>query len=458
MSRQYKTASISIVMIALIVGPFSTMTLGQDRSSIEVWNSLKTEVVTVAESTLDANATTDDETLVARGRAAMQQGAYARALGLLTDAIAADSTSLDARTQRMVAASRSTPPQWEVALRDAEVLIRANPNAECPWRFMGEASYHTGDMDKTISSMTTAIKLNTPYLATALSYRGHAYMRKKRFGSSIPDFERAYNMSPTFWTRKALHRAREGQHWASRIKTKQLATKDVEVYRQRYETLRLRIIFSHRITFYGVVARNEIPRVVSRQADIRSAIEALSILHHLGVTTFKVKPYEGARYSTEVMPLRQRAELNAMLAWALQSREYTLAAAFDFSDALRSWSRDENLHYLAWARLFHSLGEHEMAIKDFDRAATLGMRFMKRGDLGWYDYYLRGLSREQLGELRRAQADLTLSLQRARSVPAHDALQRVSKKVAQNREPVRKALSKLPALLREIDDFVQGAK
>jgi tetratricopeptide (TPR) repeat protein len=129
--------------------------------------------------------------LYIKGTFESMRGDYKKAIEILSLAIQANPTFLDAYQHRGVAYMESG--NNEAAIKDQSFVISQEPDRILAYYNRGVAYFIKGEMDHAMLDMKEAIRFD-PKFSDAYTYIGHIYIFRKEFDSAIINFNKAIEL------------------------------------------------------------------------------------------------------------------------------------------------------------------------------------------------------------------------------------------------------------------------
>ena len=131
--------------------------------------------------------------LLQQAQAAAAAGNDLMAVALLTQALAADSSDVEAR--RMRAAVLLRMQQWHEVLADTQLLTTASSPSATDFLLHADAQNALGNNAEALSAYDAAIRLS-PTLAEAYLHRGSVKMRLHDNAGAADDLKQALTLKP----------------------------------------------------------------------------------------------------------------------------------------------------------------------------------------------------------------------------------------------------------------------
>ena len=359
-------------------------------------NSLKFLLITVALLLQTAGsrlmAQYDKDVFFMRGRQALSEGKYARAIENFNVLSQLDTTDYWTFFFRGIA--KYNLGDLRGAKRDFDRSVRINPVFTNGYHYMGITQSRFGNYDAALTDFQTAIDLRPGYDGLYFS-RGVTYFLSQQFDKAVSDFDRYIRKEPKDPT-AYLNR---GASWLFLGDTLKAVT-------DYNKAIRL-----DRFDPEGYVRRGRLYATQGKYdlaiADMDRAIE-LDTANTFAYFNRAIMHYEQEQYRDAMADLNRVLEDEPGNALTLYNRGLISAQLGAYEDALDDMDRVLNINpqnvlaYFNRASIFIELGQYKNALEDYDKAIELYPDFAKA-------YMNRSYVKNMLGQHKAAKKDYDIA-------------------------------------------------
>lgn len=359
-------------------------------------NSLKFLLITVALLLQTAGsrlmAQYDKDVFFMRGRQALSEGKYARAIENFNVLSQLDTTDYWTFFFRGIA--KYNLGDLRGAKRDFDRSVRINPVFTSGYHYRGITQSRFGNYDAALTDFQTAIDLRPGYDGLYFS-RGVTYFLSQQFDKAVSDFDRYIRKEPKDPT-AYLNR---GASWLFLGDTLKAVT-------DYNKAIRL-----DRFDPEGYVRRGRLYATQGKYdlaiADMDRAIE-LDTANTFAYFNRAIMHYEQEQYRDAMADLNRVLEDEPGNALTLYNRGLISAQLGAYEDALDDMDRVLNINpqnvlaYFNRASIFIELGQYKNALEDYDKAIELYPDFAKA-------YMNRSYVKNMLGQHKAAKKDYDIA-------------------------------------------------
>ena len=359
-------------------------------------NSLKCLLITVALLLQTAGsrlmAQYDKDVFFMRGRQALSEGKYARAIENFNVLSQLDTTDYWTFFFRGIA--KYNLGDLRGAKRDFDRSVRINPVFTNGYHYRGITQSRFGNYDAALTDFQTAIDLRPGYDGLYFS-RGVTYFLSQQFDKAVSDFDRYIRKEPKDPT-AYLNR---GASWLFLGDTLKAVT-------DYNKAIRL-----DRFDPEGYVRRGRLYATQGKYdlaiADMDRAIE-LDTANTFAYFNRAIMHYEQEQYRDAMADLNRVLEDEPGNALTLYNRGLISAQLGAYEDALDDMDRVLNINpqnvlaYFNRASIFIELGQYKNALEDYDKAIELYPDFAKA-------YMNRSYVKNMLGQHKAAKKDYDIA-------------------------------------------------
>ena len=359
-------------------------------------NSLKFLLITVALLLQTAGsrlmAQYDKDVFFMRGRQALSEGKYARAIENFNVLSQLDTTDYWTFFFRGIA--KYNLGDLRGAKRDFDRSVRINPVFTNGYHYRGITQSRFGNYDAALTDFQTAIDLRPGYDGLYFS-RGVTYFLSQQFDKAVSDFDRYIRKEPKDPT-AYLNR---GASWLFLGDTLKAVT-------DYNKAIRL-----DRFDPEGYVRRGRLYATQGKYdlaiADMDRAIE-LDTANTFAYFNRAIMHYEQEQYRDAIADLNRVLEDEPGNALTLYNRGLISAQLGAYEDALDDMDRVLNINpqnvlaYFNRASIFIELGQYKNALEDYDKAIELYPDFAKA-------YMNRSYVKNMLGQHKAAKKDYDIA-------------------------------------------------
>ena len=359
-------------------------------------NSLKFLLITVAlllqTSGSRLMAQYDKDVFFMRGRQALSEGKYARAIENFNVLSQLDTTDYWTFFFRGIA--KYNLGDLRGAKRDFDRSVRINPVFTNGYHYRGITQSRFGNYDAALTDFQTAIDLRPGYDGLYFS-RGVTYFLSQQFDKAVSDFDRYIRKEPKDPT-AYLNR---GASWLFLGDTLKAVT-------DYNKAIRL-----DRFDPEGYVRRGRLYATQGKYdlaiADMDRAIE-LDTANTFAYFNRAIMHYEQEQYRDAMADLNRVLEDEPGNALTLYNRGLISAQLGAYEDALDDMDRVLNINpqnvlaYFNRASIFIELGQYKNALEDYDKAIELYPDFAKA-------YMNRSYVKNMLGQHKAAKKDYDIA-------------------------------------------------
>ena len=359
-------------------------------------NSLKFLLITVALLLQTAGsrlmAQYDKDVFFMRGRQALSEGKYARAIENFNVLSQLDTTDYWTFFFRGIA--KYNLGDLRGAKRDFDRSVRINPVFTNGYHYRGITQSRFGNYDAALTDFQTAIDLRPGYDGLYFS-RGVTYFLSQQFDKAVSDFDRYIRKEPKDPT-AYLNR---GASWLFLGDTLKAVT-------DYNKAIRL-----DRFDPEGYVRRGRLYATQGKYdlaiADMDRAIE-LDTANTFAYFNRAIMHYEQEQYRDAMSDLNRVLEDEPGNALTLYNRGLISAQLGAYEDALDDMDRVLNINpqnvlaYFNRASIFIELGQYKNALEDYDKAIELYPDFAKA-------YMNRSYVKNMLGQHKAAKKDYDIA-------------------------------------------------
>jgi len=359
-------------------------------------NSLKFLLITVALLLQTAGsrlmAQYDKDVFFMRGRQALSEGKYARAIENFNVLSQLDTTDYWTFFFRGIA--KYNLGDLRGAKRDFDRSVRINPVFTNGYHYRGITQSRFGNYDAALTDFQTAIDLRPGYDGLYFS-RGVTYFLSQQFDKAVSDFDRYIRKEPKDPT-AYLNR---GASWLFLGDTLKAVT-------DYNKAIRL-----DRFDPEGYVRRGRLYATQGKYdlaiADMDRAIE-LDTANTFAYFNRAIMHYEQEQYRDAMADLNRVLEDEPGNALTLYNRGLISAQLGAYEDALYDMDRVLNINpqnvlaYFNRASIFIELGQYKNALEDYDKAIELYPDFAKA-------YMNRSYVKNMLGQHKAAKKDYDIA-------------------------------------------------
>ena len=359
-------------------------------------NSLKFLLITVALLLQTAGsrlmAQYDKDVFFMRGRQALSEGKYARAIENFNVLSQLDTTDYWTFFFRGIA--KYNLGDLRGAKRDFDRSVRINPVFTNGYHYRGITQSRFGNYDAALTDFQTAIDLRPGYDGLYFS-RGVTYFLSQQFDKAVSDFDRYIRKEPKDPT-AYLNR---GASWLFLGDTLKAVT-------DYNKAIRL-----DRFDPEGYVRRGRLYATQGKYdlaiADMDRAIE-LDTANTFAYFNRAIMHYEQEQYRDAMTDLNRVLEDEPGNALTLYNRGLISAQLGAYEDALDDMDRVLNINpqnvlsYFNRASIFIELGQYKNALEDYDKAIELYPDFAKA-------YMNRSYVKNMLGQHKAAKKDYDIA-------------------------------------------------
>ena len=359
-------------------------------------NSLKFLLITVALLLQTAGsrlmAQYDKDVFFMRGRQALSEGKYARAIENFNVLSQLDTTDYWTFFFRGIA--KYNLGDLRGAKRDFDRSVRINPVFTNGYHYRGITQSRFGNYDAALTDFQTAIDLRPGYDGLYFS-RGVTYFLSQQFDKAVSDFDRYIRKEPKDPT-AYLNR---GASWLFLGDTLKAVT-------DYNKAIRL-----DRFDPEGYVRRGRLYATQGKYdlaiADMDRAIE-LDTANTFAYFNRAIMHYEQEQYRDAMADLNRVLEDEPGNALTLYNRGLISAQLGAYEDALDDMDRVLNINpqnvlaYFNRASIFIELGQYKNALEDYDKAIELYPDFAKA-------YMNRSYVKNMLGQHKAAKKDYDIA-------------------------------------------------
>ena len=370
-------------------------------------NSLKCLLITVALLLQTAGsrlmAQYDKDVFFMRGRQALSEGKYARAIENFNVLSQLDTTDYWTFFFRGIA--KYNLGDLRGAKRDFDRSVRINPVFTNGYHYRGITQSRFGNYDAALTDFQTAIDLRPGYDGLYFS-RGVTYFLSQQFDKAVSDFDRYIRKEPKDPT-AYLNR---GASWLFLGDTLKAVT-------DYNKAIRL-----DRFDPEGYVRRGRLYATQGKYdlaiADMDRAIE-LDTANTFAYFNRAIMHYEQEQYRDAMADLNRVLEDEPGNALTLYNRGLISAQLGAYEDALDDMDRVLNINpqnvlaYFNRASIFIELGQYKNALEDYDKAIELYPDFAKA-------YMNRSYVKNMLGQHKAAKKDYDIAQKKVQEYRARN--------------------------------------
>ena len=370
-------------------------------------NSLKFLLITVALLLQTAGsrlmAQYDKDVFFMRGRQALSEGKYARAIENFNVLSQLDTTDYWTFFFRGIA--KYNLGDLRGAKRDFDRSVRINPVFTNGYHYRGITQSRFGNYDAALTDFQTAIDLRPGYDGLYFS-RGVTYFLSQQFDKAVSDFDRYIRKEPKDPT-AYLNR---GASWLFLGDTLKAVT-------DYNKAIRL-----DRFDPEGYVRRGRLYATQGKYdlaiADMDRAIE-LDTANTFAYFNRAIMHYEQEQYRDAMADLNRVLEDEPGNALTLYNRGLISAQLGAYEDALDDMDRVLNINpqnvlaYFNRASIFIELGQYKNALEDYDKAIELYPDFAKA-------YMNRSYVKNMLGQHKAAKKDYDIAQKKVQEYRARN--------------------------------------
>jgi len=370
-------------------------------------NSLKFLLITVALLLQTAGsrlmAQYDKDVFFMRGRQALSEGKYARAIENFNVLSQLDTTDYWTFFFRGIA--KYNLGDLRGAKRDFDRSVRINPVFTNGYHYRGITQSRFGNYDAALTDFQTAIDLRPGYDGLYFS-RGVTYFLSQQFDKAVSDFDRYIRKEPKDPT-AYLNR---GASWLFLGDTLKAVT-------DYNKAIRL-----DRFDPEGYVRRGRLYATQGKYdlaiADMDRAIE-LDTANTFAYFNRAIMHYEQEQYRDAMADLNRVLEDEPGNALTLYNRGLISAQLGAYEDALYDMDRVLNINpqnvlaYFNRASIFIELGQYKNALEDYDKAIELYPDFAKA-------YMNRSYVKNMLGQHKAAKKDYDIAQKKVQEYRARN--------------------------------------
>ena len=370
-------------------------------------NSLKFLLITVALLLQTAGsrlmAQYDKDVFFMRGRQALSEGKYARAIENFNVLSQLDTTDYWTFFFRGIA--KYNLGDLRGAKRDFDRSVRINPVFTNGYHYRGITQSRFGNYDAALTDFQTAIDLRPGYGGLYFS-RGVTYFLSQQFDKAVSDFDRYIRKEPKDPT-AYLNR---GASWLFLGDTLKAVT-------DYNKAIRL-----DRFDPEGYVRRGRLYATQGKYdlaiADMDRAIE-LDTANTFAYFNRAIMHYEQEQYRDAMADLNRVLEDEPGNALTLYNRGLISAQLGAYEDALDDMDRVLNINpqnvlaYFNRASIFIELGQYKNALEDYDKAIELYPDFAKA-------YMNRSYVKNMLGQHKAAKKDYDIAQKKVQEYRARN--------------------------------------
>ena len=370
-------------------------------------NSLKFLLITVALLLQTAGsrlmAQYDKDVFFMRGRQALSEGKYARAIENFNVLSQLDTTDYWTFFFRGIA--KYNLGDLRGAKRDFDRSVRINPVFTNGYHYRGITQSRFGNYDAALTDFQTAIDLRPGYDGLYFS-RGVTYFLSQQFDKAVSDFDRYIRKEPKDPT-AYLNR---GASWLFLGDTLKAVT-------DYNKAIRL-----DRFDPEGYVRRGRLYATQGKYdlaiADMDRAIE-LDTANTFAYFNRAIMHYEQEQYRDAMSDLNRVLEDEPGNALTLYNRGLISAQLGAYEDALDDMDRVLNINpqnvlaYFNRASIFIELGQYKNALEDYDKAIELYPDFAKA-------YMNRSYVKNMLGQHKAAKKDYDIAQKKVQEYRARN--------------------------------------
>ena len=334
----------------------------------------------------------DKDVFFMRGRQALSEGKYARAIENFNVLSQLDTTDYWTFFFRGIA--KYNLGDLRGAKRDFDRSVRINPVFTNGYHYMGITQSRFGNYDAALTDFQTAIDLRPGYDGLYFS-RGVTYFLSQQFDKAVSDFDRYIRKEPKDPT-AYLNR---GASWLFLGDTLKAVT-------DYNKAIRL-----DRFDPEGYVRRGRLYATQGKYdlaiADMDRAIE-LDTANTFAYFNRAIMHYEQEQYRDAMADLNRVLEDEPGNALTLYNRGLISAQLGAYEDALDDMDRVLNINpqnvlaYFNRASIFIELGQYKNALEDYDKAIELYPDFAKA-------YMNRSYVKNMLGQHKAAKKDYDIA-------------------------------------------------
>ena len=370
-------------------------------------NSLKFLLITVALLLQTAGsrlmAQYDKDVFFMRGRQALSEGKYARAIENFN--VLSQLDTADYWTFFFRGIAKYNLGDLRGAKRDFDRSVRINPVFTNGYHYRGITQSRFGNYDAALTDFQTAIDLRPGYDGLYFS-RGVTYFLSQQFDKAVSDFDRYIRKEPKDPT-AYLNR---GASWLFLGDTLKAVT-------DYNKAIRL-----DRFDPEGYVRRGRLYATQGKYdlaiADMDRAIE-LDTANTFAYFNRAIMHYEQEQYRDAMADLNRVLEDEPGNALTLYNRGLISAQLGAYEDALDDMDRVLNINpqnvlaYFNRASIFIELGQYKNALEDYDRAIELYPDFAKA-------YMNRSYVKNMLGQHKAAKKDYDIAQKKVQEYRARN--------------------------------------
>ena len=370
-------------------------------------NSLKFLLITIALLLQTAGsrlmAQYDKDVFFMRGRQALSEGKYARAIENFNVLSQLDTT--DYWTFFFCGIAKYNLGDLRGAKRDFDRSVRINPVFTNGYHYRGITQSRFGNYDAALTDFQTAIDLRPGYDGLYFS-RGVTYFLSQQFDKAVSDFDRYIRKEPKDPT-AYLNR---GASWLFLGDTLKAVT-------DYNKAIRL-----DRFDPEGYVRRGRLYATQGKYdlaiADMDRAIE-LDTANTFAYFNRAIMHYEQEQYRDAMADLNRVLEDEPGNALTLYNRGLISAQLGAYEDALDDMDRVLNINpqnvlaYFNRASIFIELGQYKNALEDYDKAIELYPDFAKA-------YMNRSYVKNMLGQHKAAKKDYDIAQKKVQEYRARN--------------------------------------
>lgn len=357
-----------------------------------MYNRLKVMLVAVlflvSAGMADLWAQYDKNVFFSRGRHALSEGKYAKAIENFN--ILAQLDTSDYWNYFFRGIAKYNLGDLRGAKRDFDRSVRINPVFTNGYHYRGITASRFGDYDAALADMQKAIDLRPGYNGLYFS-RGVTYFLSQQFSKAVADFDRYIKKEPKD---PSAYLNRGASYLFLGDTLKALADYDKAIKLDRFDP-------------EGFVRRGRLYASQHRYdeaiADMDKAIE-LDTANTFAYFNRALMYYEQEKYHDTMRDLNKVLEYEPGNALTLYNRGLILAQLGAYEDALDDLDRvlninpDNVLAHFNRASIFVELGLYENAIEDYDKAIELYPDFAKA-------YMNRSVVKYMLGRYKESKKD-----------------------------------------------------
>ena len=358
---------------------------------------LITVCLVVSAGTSDLWAQYDKDVFFARGRHALSEGKYAKAIENFNVLAQLDTSDYWNYFFRGIA--KYNLGDLRGAKRDFDRSVRINPVFTNGYHYRGITASRFGDYDTALEDMQKAIDLRPGYMGLYFS-RGVTYFLSQQFSKAVADFDRYIRKEPKD---PSAYLNRGASYLFLGDTLKAVADYDKAIKLDRFDPEG----YVRRGRLYA--SRKEYDKAIS---DMDRAIE-LDTANTFAYFNRALMYYEQEKYPETMRDLNKVLEYEPGNALTLYNRGLIHAQLGAYEDALQDLDRVLNINpgnvlaYFNRASIFVELKQFQNAVEDYDKAIELYPDFAKA-------YMNRSVVKHMMGQYKASKKDYDEAMKKVR--------------------------------------------